>query len=117
MPSNLEETIVLGGTPEHPRVQDCPKLLIAARNQRIVWHIDDRAGTNAEVWVTTFKRKNGGEPEDPLAGPPGNRKAKGHLQKIRETVKADATAVVFEYEVWLNGKMAVDPEIQIKIAP
>lgn len=111
MPSQLEATIVLGGTPAEPTVQVCPDPLCAAPGEDIRWTIQDPQNTEAEVWLTGFKPKGSNTKNDPLVGPERNRM---HKKTIVDRVSPAARKGLYDYEIWLNGKMAADPDILIK---
>lgn len=115
MPSTLEATIILGGTPAAPIVAQCPAVLDAKRGEQIRWKILDPEVTGAEVWLTNFKPKGSSTKKDPLDGPDDRRKNKHQPREIRDKVKRAADEGKYDYEIWLNGRMAADPDIIIRI--
>lgn len=116
MQPRLDATIILGGTASNPTVQVCPDPLDARWGQQVRWKIKDPANTGAEVWLTGFKPKGSPSKRDPLVGPEQNRKNKGNSE-ILDVVKRGAEKGLYDYEIWLNGKMAADPDIFIREAP
>lgn len=112
----LDATIILGGTASNPTVRVCPDPLDAKWGQQVRWTIDDAANTGAEVWLTGFKPKGTSGKKDPLEGPDEKRKNKGSGE-IRDKVKRRAEKGLYDYEIWLNGQMAADPDIFIREAP
>jgi hypothetical protein len=117
MPSKLEAEIVLGGTASQPTVHVCPDPLDAMWGQKIRWTIRDPQNTGAEVWLTGFKPKGSSTKKDPLVGPDQDRKNKANPKEIRDKVKRGADEGKYDYEIWLNGRMAADPDIIIRLAP
>ena len=116
MPSKLDATIILGGTPSHPTVRVCPDPLEAEWGQQIRWTIQDPGHTGAEVWLTGFKPKGSSTKRDPLVGPEQSRRTTGGSQ-IRDVVKRGAEKGLYDYEIWLNGQLAADPDLMVREAP
>lgn len=114
--SKLDATIVLGGTASNPTVRVCPDPLDAEWGQQIRWTIQDPGNTRAVVWLTGFKPKGSSSKRDPLVGPDQDRKKQGHGQ-IRDVVKRGAEKGLYDYEIWLNGQLAADPDLMVREAP
>ena len=113
MPPSLVATITLGGTPSNPTVTVGPDPLDAQWGQQVRWRIEDPANTGAEVWLTGFKPKGSSTKKDPLEGPEQRRKNRGNSE-IKDVVRRGATGGLYDYEIWLNGQMAADPDIFIR---
>ena len=113
MPPRLNATIILGGTPSNPTVTVCPDPLDAQWGQQVRWKIEDPANTGAEVWLTGFKPKGSSRQDDPLKGPDQSRNTRGN-REIKDVVRPGAAGGRYDYEIWLNGQMAADPDIFIR---
>jgi hypothetical protein len=116
MHSRLEATIILGGTAANPTVHVCPDPLDARWGQQVRWKIVDPQNTRAEVWLTGFKPKGTSMGNDPLEGPDHGRKNTHTPHEIKDKVKRGSQRGLYDYEIWLNGRMAADPDIMIREA-
>lgn len=111
VPKNLDVTIVLGGSAQKPQVDACPPDIVAAPGDRVHWKISDPNATGAEVWLKGFRLKGTSTKKDLFDGADDARKGK---REIRDKVKRNAPVDHYDYEVWLNGNLAADPDILIK---
>jgi hypothetical protein len=111
VPKKLDVTITLGGTAQNPTVDACPLDIVAAPGDHVRWTISDPGSTGAEVWLKGFRLKGTPTHKDLFDGPDASRKGR---TEIRDKVKRNAEVNHYDYEVWLNGRLAADPDILIK---
>lgn len=107
-------SIVIGGTPDRPIVTRLPERLIGGRGTELAWEIENVSGAVQEISLVKFTDETGAG-HNPLDKPDPDRKARpDHTAVIRDRIKQNAVFGVYKYEIWLNGAMAVDPEVEIK---
>ena len=107
-------TIVIGGSPSAPRITQLPELLRAPRREPLVWDIRNHTGAPQEISLRGFKeRTNPGAPP-PLEKRDVDRSVRaGQSAEIRDRVRGNAAAGTYKYDIWLNGVLAVDPDVVI----
>jgi hypothetical protein len=107
-------TIVIGGAPDRPVVTRLPDRLVGARGTEFVWEVENNSGAVQEISLERFTDQSGAK-HDPLDKRDPERRARpDKVDVIRDRVRQNAAAGVYKYEIWLNGALAVDPEVEIK---
>ena len=107
-------TIVIGGSASAPRITGLPERLVAQRGKHLLWDISNTTGAPQEISLRGFKeRTNPGAPP-PLERTDVDRTVRaGQSAEIRDRVRGNATAGTYKYDIWLNGVLAVDPDVVI----
>ncbi len=85
----------------------------AVRKDLVHW--DVVGNCTATVGIGRFTLR-GGPGASPWEGPDGERVAKPGT-RANDRVKADAEPGAYEYSIFIDGRLALDPEIQIKGRP
>lgn len=107
---NRRGIITLGkGSDGKPVVAHCPQRLVARSSDQISWEIRDPQHTGAEVWLKDFKLN--GSPRRLFRGEDADRKGR---TAISDVLGERLELGLYTYAVFLNNKLADDPEIQIK---
>jgi hypothetical protein len=113
-PFRTSTTIVIGGTAAAPAITRLPERLVARRGDELVWNVRNDTGATQEISLRGFTGAG-----DPAAQPPlektdaDRRLHAGPAGAIRDRVRANAAAGTYKYDIWLNGQLAVDPEVVI----
>lgn len=108
--------IVVGKDGTIPVVRRCPERLVTLPNDDVEWEVEFEPGVaGIEVWMRDFMHSESIAP-DPLQGSVAERKTKASSpKKIKDKVKSTPVKLgLYNYNVYLNGTKAVDPEIMIK---
>jgi hypothetical protein len=94
-----------------------PSVVRAYRTDTVIWDlISNIDGIKVEVKSFTRRRQK----SEPMVKPPKggnaktNHKTGGHITCPIET---DTDTGDFKYEIWLDGQLAHDPELQIREKP
>lgn len=108
-------TIVIGGSPEAPVITAEPEQLVARRAHDLEWLIENTSGRAQEISLVGFSHTGGAPLPHPLEKSDHDRKTTLETSGvIRDRVRGNAAAGTYKYEIWLNGAMAVDPEVVIR---
>ncbi len=108
-------TIVIGGRPEAPAITNEPEQIVARRASELEWRVENASGREQEIALINFSRTSGPQTGHPLEKDDRNRKARVDRNGvIHDRVRGNATPGTYKYEIWLNGVMAVDPEVVIR---
>lgn len=107
-------TIVIGGTPDQPAITRLPERLVGRRGTEFEWEIENASGRPQEIALAGFSDERGAK-QSPLQKSDTERRTTPDKNGvIRDRVRDDAGPGVYKYEIWLNGGLAVDPEVEIK---
>lgn len=108
-------TIVIGGSATAPVITTEPEQLVARRGNELEWLVENTSGRAQEIALVGFSPANGSAASHPLEKPDADRKTTLETTgTIRDRVRGNAAAGTYKYEIWLNGAMAVDPEVVIR---
>lgn len=90
------------GTSKQPIVSTTPEHLYVRRGEIVEWTVVNGTGQRGEV---TFQW----DKPNPLEG----QSLEKFTRRASDTVRKDAKKGVYKYSVFLNGRKAFDPEIEI----
>jgi hypothetical protein len=114
-PATINVIIIVSGSPGNWNATQRPDEFEARRGDKIVWDIEfDKGAEGVEVSLRNFKHKKKPNIPDPFDGDVRNRKNRPDPKKIRDKVKGHAETGPYKYDIHLDGKLALDPEIMIK---
>lgn len=107
-PKRLETTIFVTAGPTVPE----PVALRGCEGDQVVWRIESSIGP-VEVWIPNFKHDGNPGVRDPLEGPNAGRKNPPGQTTIRDRIKRGAQTGRYKYDIYVNGKLALDPDLEV----
>ncbi len=93
-------------------VPDTVRKLYAKETHRLLWKIENNTGRAVDVSLRNFKPAKPGS-QDPLTNPANERRNFPNPDEIRDTVKPKANCGNFKYDVYVDGVMKLDPDLEV----
>jgi hypothetical protein len=114
-PAAIHVTIIVSGPSGVWTATQRPDKFKARKGDKIVWDIEfEKGAEGVEVSLRNFKHKEKPHIPDPFEGNVNDRKNRPDTKKIRDKVKSHAETGPYKYDIHLDGRLALDPEIMIK---
>ena len=114
--SNTRVKIVIEGTPDAPRIKEPVADMSATFNEPVFWEVVNQSGAPQDICLVQFIRKGTPAKVPPLVKSDPQRC--DHVVTTRvipDTVRpqGDAEVGLYKYNINLNGKLALDPDLEI----